>query len=422
MKKIKLLTLTTWNYLGIFLVLILFFFGLFYFITRQEVLNSIDEVLYNRKMHVLDRLTKNHGELTPELLAYDDLRITTLTDKQMGKDQYADTIIYEWVDNEWDEFRKLTSFAAVNDKNFKFEIVIARIETHEIVSSILKSLLAMTVLMVIAFYFASRYLSQRIWSPFYGILDKLNGFRIEKDESIDLPANRIEEFDKLGNVIQDLTTRSRKSFLNQKEFIENASHEMQTPLAVTQSKLDLLISDPQLTEAQAALLQGLMNAAQRMARLNRTLILLSKIENHQFPETEAVALALVVEDVISNFEDSMTAKEIVAVVSIPKEFRVKVNKQLLEVLLTNLIKNAIVHNRQGGQLLISLNGRVLSITNTSDGGEIPAGQMFKRFYKQSNNSESWGLGLAMVKKICEINGWSVRYHYQDGQHSFQIMF
>lgn len=422
MKKIKLLTLTTWNYLGIFLVLIVFFFGLFYFITRQEVLNSIDEVLYNRKMHVLERLKKNNGELTPELLAYDDLKITPLTQQQLGKDQYADTIMYEWVDNEWDEFRKLTSFGTVNDKNFRFEIVIARIETHEIVSSILKSLLAMTFLMVIAFFFASRYLSKRMWSPFYGILDRLNDFRIEKDESIDLPPNRIEEFDKLGNVLQDLTTRNRKSFLSQKEFIENASHEMQTPLAVTQSKLDLLISDPQLTEGQAALLQGLMNSAQRMARLNRTLILLSKIENHQFPETEVVALAPVVEDIISNFEDSTANKEIVAVASIPKEFRVKVNKQLLEVLLTNLIKNAVVHNRQGGQLLINLDGAVLSVTNTSDGGEIPGEQMFKRFYKQSGNSESWGLGLAMVKKICEINGWSLSYSFRDKQHSFKITF
>ncbi len=422
MKKIKLLTLTTWNFLGIFLVLIIFFFALFYVITRHEVLQSVDEVLYNRKMHVLDRLEKNGANLTADLLSYDDFKITPLSHPVTAKDRYVDTLMYEWVDDEWDEFRKLTSFATVNHKSFRFDVVVARIETHEIISSILKSLMAMTVLMVIAFYFASRYLSGRIFSPFYSMLDKLNSFRIEKDDSVVAPSNRIEEFDKLGNAIQDLTARSRKAFLNQKEFIENASHEMQTPLAVTQSKLDLLISDPHLTEAQAVILQGLMNSAQRMARLNKTLILLSKIENRQFPDTETIHLAPVVEDIVQNFDDLIMEKGIVVVSAIAKEFSIKSNRQLLEVLMTNLIKNAIVHNQHDGQLLINLDGHVLSVSNTSSGHQIPADQIFKRFYKQSTNNESWGLGLAMAKKICEINGWAIQYYYDQQRHTFQITF
>ncbi len=422
MKPIKLLTLTSLNYLGIFLVLTLFFFGIFYFIIQKEVFKSTDEVLYNRKMHVLEQFSKNKGNISPEVFGYTDFVITPLSQERTGADVYSDTLIYETVDKEWDEFRKLASIVEVDGKHYRMEIAIPRLETHEIVESLIESLLVVFIVMVVSFYLSTRYLSKKLWKPFYDTLRLLNGFEVEQSNGLELTSSRIEEFVALNKSIQDLTGRTRRTFIDQKQFIENASHELQTPLAITQSKLELFIEDPHLTEHQSEIIQTLINSTQRLARLNKTLLLLSKIENQQFLEKEEVHLKPLLEEILSNFEEQLETLKINVKMDFAGDGTLHANKIVADLLLTNLIKNAFFHNAPNGSINIQVEARSFSISNTSANGAIPKEKLFQRFYKQSTAKDSWGLGLAMVKKICDINQWQLSYSYVESQHVFVVFF
>ena len=422
MKPIKLLTLTSRNYMAIFLVLTLFAFGVFYFVIQEEVEKSTNEVLYNRKMHILDQFRKNEGRISNDVFGYSDFTITPSSVPLTDKDRYADTLIYETVDSEWDEFRKLTSTLEWNGKFYRLEIVVARLETDEIVESIIRSLAVVFILITLVFYLSTRYFSRKLWKPFYTTLQQLNDFEVDQSKSLELSPGRIEEFIALNKSIMDLTERTRTTFLNQKQFIENASHEMQTPLAITQSKLELLIEDPHLTESQSDIIHTLLNSTQRLARLNKTLILLSKIENQQFLEKESVHIKSLVDEILLNFEEQEENLKIKVELEIQDNVTLLTNRTLVDLVLTNLIKNAYSHNNTDGTIHIKLNDSSFSISNSSQGKAIPEFNLFQRFYKQSTNKDSWGLGLAMVKKICDINEWTVSYSKMGHLHTFTIHF
>ena len=392
----------------------------FNLVIQNEVFKSTDEILYNRKMHILDRLKRDGGKVPGEMLGYSDFQLVPASHLQ--PDFYSDTIIYESVDDEWDEFRKLTTGIELYGTPYRMEIVIARLETHEIVESIIQTLAVVFLLMVGAFYFTTRYFSRKLWKPFYDTLKKLNDFEVDQSKGLDLMPGRIEEFVALNKSIQDLTDRTRNTFVNQKQFIENASHEMQTPLAITQSKLELLIEDPYLTESQSELVQTLINSTQRLARLNRTLLLLSKIENYQFLEKESVQLNPLVNEILTNFEEQQENLKIAVHLGIDGDVAIQANRTLIDLMLTNLIKNAFFHNQPEGSIEIATAEDRFTISNTSVGEAIPEAMLFQRFYKQSANKDSWGLGLAIVKKICDINGWKISYARSGFTHTFTVNF
>ena len=420
MKPVKLLTLTSRNYLIIFLVLTLFFFAVFYGIIREEVYESSDEVLYNKKEHIIDQFKRNGERISDDVFAYANFSIRPVLGRIQIPDRYSDTLIFEPIDREWDEFRKLSSYFELEGRAYQLEIVTARLETHEIVGSIIQSLVVVFILMVTVFYLTTRYFSERLWQPFYSTLQKLNDFEVDKMQTLELTASRIEEFAALNKSIMELTDRTRSSFTNQKQFIENASHEMQTPLAIALSKLELLIEDPHLTERQSEIIQALINSTQRLAKLNKTLLLLSKIENQQFMDKEEVRLKPLFEEILTYFEEQKENLQLQVTMEIQEEAIVMANPVLVDLLFTNLIKNAFSHNIPGGSVHLGANQKTCVISNTSSGDTIPEAKLFQRFYKQSIYKDSWGLGLALVKKICTINQWPISYSKQGAIHSFTV--
>jgi len=422
MKPVKLLTLTSLNYLIIFFVLTLFFFAVFYISIRREVYKSTDEVLYNRKKHVTELFKSRGGTVSDDVFTYDNFSIRPVAGTAQQSDRYSDTLIFEPVDHEWDEYRKLSSTFELAGRTYRLEIVNARLETHEIVDSIIQSLTVVFILMVAVFYFTTRYFSKRLWQPFYSTLRKLNDFEVDKMQGIDLTVSRIEEFTLLNKSILELTERTRNSFINQKQFIENASHEMQTPLAITLSKLELLIEDPHLTEPQSEIIQALINSTQRLAKLNKTLLLLSKIENQQFMEKEEVRLKPLFEEILTYFEEQKENLHLSVTMEIQQDAAVIANPVLVDLLFTNLVKNAFSHNILHGSVHLIVDNKTCTISNSSSGEAIPEGKLFQRFYKQSVYKDSWGLGLALVKKICALNQWTISYKEQEGIHSFTVQY
>ena len=419
MKPLKLLYLTSRNYLIIFLALLILFFGVFYFILRFEVTQNIDEILFNRRNNIIETFNAKDGKISLDE-SFTDFKIQqTAGPKQ--EDLFADTLIYEKTDEEFDEYRKLTAFFDFKGQTYRLEIVKAHLEAVEIINTVVISLGLIFLLMFGVFYFTTRFFSVKLWHPFYQTLEQLKKFEIEKSGRIKLSETRIEEFNALNKSVMELTERTQNTFLNQKQFIENASHEMQTPLAVIQNQLEMWIGDPGLTESQSEKIKMLMDSAQRLSKLNKTLLLLSKIENQQFFETEQNNLKSLTEKILTYFEGQQDHLQIQVSLKM-EDVLVNANSTLLDMLITNLIKNAFLHNVNQGMIDIRVSGNTFQITNRSAFGEIPKEKLFQRFFKQSTNKESWGLGLAIVKKICEVNKWDLAYSAKDNDHTFIVHF
>ncbi|HWY37848.1 MAG TPA: sensor histidine kinase, partial [Bacteroidia bacterium] len=89
------------------------------------------------------------------------------------------------------------------------------------------------------------------------------------------------------------------------------------------------------------------------------------------------------------------------------------------ILFDNLIKNAIKHNSNGGQIKVEADKESFSISNTGAPPNVDTNKFFERFYK-GNSADSLGLGLAIVKKICEVYSLPVTYLYDNGFHTLTI--
>ncbi|MCR8918200.1 HAMP domain-containing sensor histidine kinase [Bacteroides sp. ET225] len=265
-----------------------------------------------------------------------------------------------------------------------------------------------------------RFISRRLWKPFDETLRRIESFRLEDGVLPVLADSDVAEFIRLNHALQTLMQNSLASYRTQKEFTENASHELQTPLAVFQSKLDLLLQQPGLTRQQAELMQGLYETSNRLARLNRNLLLLAKIDNHQYGQMEEINLGDFLDELLPSLE--ILSGSIV----LHKDFRnmltVCANRTLLESLVNNLVVNAVRHNRPNGEITLAVAGRQLILSNTSDEPALDSRQIFNRFYRPSEKTKGSGLGLAIVKAVCEYHGWMVGYQYKEGKHCFTVSF
>lgn len=422
MKPIKLLRLTSVSYLLIFALLLTVTFTVFVKFLQLGVDESIDEILVNRKRNVVTLLHESPGKLPQSPAPFTDYNTYRLETGQKEYETFKDTLIFDHNDKENYVYRKLSSVKKIKGEYYKIDVFLPLIEEEDVTDSIVKALVLVFIIVLIMFYLSSQFLSKQIFTPFYTILYRLRDFEVHRVASYIPVSSQIREFSDLNNSLVELTSKAYEAFSNQKRFIENASHELLTPIAVTQNKLEELAGDRDLTDKQSQLIQVLINVNQRMSRLNKTLLLLSKIENGQYPETQKIMIKPLIEEILLLFEEQKDGMELYTEILVPENTVVTGNFVLLDLLLTNLIKNAFVHNYKGGNIVIDfLNGK-LGISNTSFTKEIPEEELYKRFYKNSSRKESWGLGLAIVKNICTVQHWDIRYYHILDRHVFQLSF
>lgn len=266
-----------------------------------------------------------------------------------------------------------------------------------------------------------RLISRRLWRPFDRTLAALEGFKLEKGHCPSLPGTRVREFNRLNETLERLMRNSLHSYRVQKEFTENASHELQTPLAVMRSRLDLLSQQPDITEQQAEIIQSLYAMNRRLSRLSRNLLLLAGMENRQYRCDEPVDMVPLMEELLPNLMNLAGGIKIRWVKEVSR-LLLPVNAPLVEHLINNLVVNAIRHNMPGGDVEVTLSEEALIVSNTSDEGPLDGRRIFNRFYRPSERVSGTGLGLAIVKEVCAYHGWAVHYEYRDGRHVFVVKF
>lgn len=417
----KLLTRTVRNYVIFSVLLLVVCTPLFYFFMQRLFIHKMDQELLEHKIEF--------GELAQQLKTDQDLKffsmmneefVLTPTDQSIETDSLLTIPIYNEEEQEIHPYRVLRTGATIQGKPYRLQIQESMVSTADLISAIVAIQVTLITLLLLGLVLINRKLSRIIWDPFYIILDKLKKYQIDKDNSIDLPRSSTAEFRDLSSVISQLVNKNHEAFQSQKEFTENASHELQTPLAVIKGKIDMLMQTP-LSEKQAELIYVMQDAASRMARLNRNLLLLAKIENQQFLEQESINLNTLVEKMVHQFQEQLDQKDLALNIDQTQTIEITANSTMIEVLITNLFTNAIRYSPSKSTIIMTLKDGMFSIANQGEPLHNPD-KIFDRFQRDAGTSHGSGIGLAIVKRICDNAGYSIQYQYREGKHLFKVNF
>ncbi|MFO7658196.1 MAG: HAMP domain-containing sensor histidine kinase [Bacteroidales bacterium] len=395
---------------------------LFYFQLLKQVKSTVDEGLASHKIVIIDKLKDESPIVQQKTFQGNNYMIRAVDEDYAIKvrDSYKDTLVFSSLKNKNFPTRLLTTaFVSADGNYYELKVISPELDKGILVRRIITSLLWLYLFMFICTIIVNHFVLKKTWEPFYQVLKYLNAFRLDKEANQKLSETSIREFSLLNESIKNLIRSNIEIFISQKEFIENASHEMQTPLAIGINKLELLAGDKDLSPGQVEKIGNIIEVFQRLSGLNRSLLLLSKIENKQFIAEEALNFDEIFCSIIADFSDFAEYRKIDIKYHKEGSWVHKMNKQLAEILVMNLVKNALIYNRHNGELDITLSGSSFSIENTGEEISLPEEKLFTRFYKNTKTKNSTGLGLSIVKAIADISGVSVNYSY-NGRHIFKV--
>jgi signal transduction histidine kinase len=265
-------------------------------------------------------------------------------------------------------------------------------------------------------------ISRRLWSPFYRSVKKAEGFNILADKPLDLPETDILEFKQLNRVFEKMAQKMRSDYLNLKEFNENAAHEIQTPLAIIRSKSELLMQNKSLRKDSIELIKSINDATNRLFKLNQGLLIISKIENQYYNEVKKVSLRDLVSVFLDNYREIMSLMNIRVEFNASSQAMVEMNEVLAEVMVSNLISNAVRYNVDKGFIRCHIDDSQVIISNSGLPLTVDPDLLFKRFQKGTDNPQSVGLGLSIVRKITDSYKMQINYSCSGNIHEMRLTY
>ena len=417
----KLLDKTLQVYLVYSVAILLISAPLFYLLTDKIFIEEADETL---ALHTKEFLQYHADKLKQdEIVIWNRFnRDIKILDTIPAKN---DSVFYrsflDTLDNEVEPYRVLYSPLVMNDRPYTLMVRINLVESEDIVKSVALLFLTILTVLLVGLYFITKRLSIKLWMPFYSTLNKIEHFDLPDGKLPIFESNRIEEFTRLDEAVNKLFQRNALAYKNQKEFIENAAHELQTPLATFQAKLDVLVQKLSFTQEVGDTLADLNNAVARLNRINKNLLLLSKIDNNQFIAMDSVSIETILQKQTDFLRGQVVEKNIEVGQENISSLSIHANVTLLEIAISNLLLNACKHNREGGQINIELRKNTLTISNTGVSEGLDKSRLFQRF-AYSGSEGGCGLGLAIVAKIVALHGWRLDYQFIGELHVFTIFF
>lgn len=411
----KLLAKLNIRYISYSITVMLFSGIAIYFILSVIIAGQMDEQLAGTLQTIEKQLNKTPGSFFIEPFAQ-----VSKIENGPETTVLSDTLIYNEQEKELEEFRQLTAIKNIGGNYFSIKIRKSKIESDDLLETLaLVTVLAM-LLLTATLILVNRKVAKSVWLPFYRNLKIVEQFTVNGKTPVSLVKSEITEFDQLNSVITGLTKQVISDFQNQKQFSEDVSHELQTPLAIISSQLETLLSDGGLNGQHAEKLKSIYSSVRRLARLNKDLILLAKIENNQFASFEETNLKEVFLEKLDAFSELVKLKKLSIETTLPGDFIIPAPPALAEILVNNLLSNSINHNIKGGKIRLEMNGNQLFICNSGATKITEPQKLFTRFYKAEPSSQSVGLGLAIVKKICDLHHIGIEYHFTGGFHCFTL--
>ncbi|HXD77071.1 MAG TPA: HAMP domain-containing sensor histidine kinase [Puia sp.] len=406
------------NIVASILALLIGSFG-YYFAVRFVLIHQLDDTIKIEEAEILDNV-HNHNRL-PAPANYRDQLIEFTPASAPVSRRFFNTSRPGRLHEDLEPYRALIFSVTVNRQLYTVLISKSEEESEDLLGLIMVTTAAMILLLLGTLFLANRLLLRRIWQPFYRTLADMREFNLSSRLPLaGTDSTAIDEFRNLDDAARQMTRRILKDYEMLKGFSDNASHEMQTPLAILTSRLDLLIQDPVLEERHHRPIQAMYDAIGRLRQLNQSLLLLTKIENHQFNHTEPVEIAPLIEEKLLQLEDPLKDRRLIVHKDLDR-LRLPINSYLADILLNNLLLNAIRHNRDGGDLSISLRESSLRISNSGPALSFDPATIFDRFVKGAHSGGT-GLGLAIVRQICDNYRYDLSYSYTDQQHTIDIRF
>ena len=297
----------------------------------------------------------------------------------------------------------------------------AREDTFLIIGAVTLLTVLFFILILAGFILLNRRISQKLWQPFYHSLDRIRSFDLNHNNTIAFEETNIDEFRELNQSLDKLISGNIAAYNQQKEFADNASHELQTPLAIIQSKLEILMQSQSLTDEQYNIIEDALKSLARVGRINKNLLLLTKIDNSQFMDKEKIDLAKLITKAAVQFNSFTEDKKMQIETNIQEGVIVEGNRILVEILLNNLMTNAIRYGSENSIISINLSPGNMTIANNGENALQPE-QLFKRFANASGQMTGTGLGLALVRQISLRYNWNIEYDFQDKKHIFMLHF
>ena len=398
----------------------------FYFVIVDEINDEADDLLESYAEQLMVRKLSGKELPVTNIMTDGHYSISQVTesyaDSQAGMEYYdSDFYISETDENEPARFLK-TIFRDREGRCFELIVATPTFEKNDLIGTILWWILALYLILLLTVVVIALVVLQKSMRPLYKILDWLNAYTPGKAHSRLTIDTDIQEFRQLEKVTTEATDRSDNAFEKQKQFIGNASHELQTPLAVLGGRIDWMLDNDSLGEESVGELVQMKRELGHIVRLNKTLLLLTKIDNDQFPDQTDVNLSSMVLSQKELYGEIFSSKRISCSVQVPDEpVIVRMNETLASILVTNIIKNAFVHSPEGGTVTLTLTENGLVVANSGD-SPLDQGRIFDRFYQGSKKDGSTGLGLALAKTIADRNGLRLTYSYENGMHLFRIGF
>ena len=390
----------------------------------KHELDEHNDIVARKTASQINSLKLSEEKLIETIQLWNDVQPSTNIRKLEKNDNLKDSIFivekpHDFLHfEEVDRFRCLSKVIYLNKKPYRFNIETNIEETQETIFFISITTVFLFVLIVGGLLVLNRRLSKSVWKPFRETLDQLKTFSLNNQTKIEFSKTDVSEFDELNQSLTKLIEHNVSVYKTQKEFTENASHELQTPLAILKNKLDILLQNQDLTEKQYQIAEEMNRALSRSSRINKNLLLLAKIENNQFENSE-IHLDELLNQSMEILQEHFEQKNISVNTEISDNVKVNGNIGLTEVLINNLIINAIRHTSINGSILIRLSQSEFEVSNSGT-GKLNGDLLFKRFSRFSKDNNGSGLGLAIVREICKSQNWTIDYRFENNNHIFSV--
>jgi len=391
-----------------------------YHVIKDEIDAEHRRFLRHRLARIAELIA--NGEQVP---AYDGEKLDVIPlgpDAREQSFRFSDTLVWHSYLKRMESHYKLSAVQKIGDQHYYMETFDVIVEADDIMETVIRALSRIFLLLLIVVGVVGALFSARIFRPFNKTLNRIRDFNVQSNEPLDLPKTSTMEFKRLNYFVGKMADRNRREYQALKEFSENASHEMQTPLSIARGKLDLLLDSPNLGDQDLGLVISAQQSIQKLSKLGRSLSLLTKIENEEFRSEGPSNMSALLQSIIDQFEELISLKSLTLEQTVEEQVSVPMDPVLADVLLTNLFQNAVRHNLKGGYIKVDLNQERLLIQNTGPPPQVPTEELFNRFRKDRQSGESLGLGLAIVRRICDMNNLQVRYRYQQERHVLEVRF
>ena len=410
--------------LSIFLLPLMALWAVLFYITMVDEINDeADDTLEDYSEMIIIRMLAGR-ELPPlnsgsnnsySIVPVDEFYVDT-----HPRINYYDAEVYIPEKEETEPARILTTiFQDAGGNYYELKVATPTFEKEDLLRAIFSWVVILYLLLLTTTLILTMWVFHRSMRPLYELLQWLDRYRPGQKNSRVPNNTRIKEFSKLNTAAQEAVDRVENVVEQQKQFIGNASHELQTPLAVLGSRIEWMLDKTEPNEMQAEELLKMQRSLSHIVRLNKTLLLLTKIENGQFPESRPIALGSFIEEQAELYNEIYADRGLSCETDIQEDFTVEMNESLASTLTNNLLKNAFVHSEPGSKIAIIVRPRKLSVSN--DGAQpLDADRIFDRFFQGEKKEGSTGLGLALVKAVCKYYHLGLEYRFDNGRHCFSV--